>query len=296
MQHIGTVLMLYAILFIDFVASAQIKSNEQDKTEKMKEYILLIRLPLDYGSEHASAARPQWTALTDQWKAEGIFVTSFIFPGESYVVSGDSSIIKEQVISDGLTVISNLVIRASNFDEALSLAKKCPILKQGGTVEVREVQPRLEVKTFTEEETGNKTIIRHLYENILNDRRYELLDNIISPDYAGTGNVEEKGVNSFLYTVQAVITAFPDIKWNILDLMADGDKVILRWTWTATHAMPFRGIPASNKAVTDNAIVIYQLKEGKVINAWIQGDRLGVLVQMGLIPQDLIPGPPQKKE
>jgi hypothetical protein len=49
------------------------------------------------------------------------------------------------------------------------------------------------------------------------------LDSVISPDYAGIGNMEEKGARSFLHTVQAVINAFRDIQWIILDMMADGD-------------------------------------------------------------------------
>lgn len=279
-----------------YMAFAQVKSDQLIKTEKMQEYILLIRLPLNYGPEQASAVRAQWTSLTDQWKTEGIFVTSFVFPSESYVVSGNDNVANGEVISNGLRVISSLIIKASGFDEALLLAKKCPILKQGGTVEVREVQPRPEIKTFSPEELRNKKIIRRLYEDVLNHRKYELLDSIISPDYAGIGNIEEKGVKSFLHTVQAVINAFPDIKWNILDMMADGDKVILRWTWTAINTQPFRGIPASNKTVTDNAIVVYQLRDGLVVNAWIQSDRLGVLTQMGLIPQELIPVPPPLKD
>lgn len=288
--------LLFAMLFTSIVAFAQLKSNQPFKTEKMKEYILLIRLPLEYGSEQASAVRAKWKTLTDQWKEDGIFVTSFIFPGESHVVLGNGKVVNEEVVSNDLRVISTIIIRTENFEEALSLAKKCLILEQGGTVEVREVQPRSEIKIFTTEELRNREIIRNLYENILNNRKYDLLENIISPDYTGIGNVEEKGVKSFLFTVQAVINAFPDIKWNILDMMSDNDKVILRWTWTAANTQPFRGIPASNKIITDNAIVIYQLKDGKIINAWIQGDRLGVLMQMGLIPHDLIPTPQPKKD
>jgi len=153
----------------------------------------------------------------------------------------------------------------------------------------------MEAKTFTAEELGNKETIRNLYENILNNRKYELLDSVISPDYVGIGNLEEKGAKNFLHTVQAVIKAFPDIQWNILDLMADGDKVTLRWTWNGTNTRPFRGIPASNKSVTDNAIAIYQLYDRKIINAWLQSDRLGFLMQIGLIPQNLIPSPQPKK-
>jgi len=257
-------------------------------SKKMKEYMLLIHLPLSYGPDQASALREKWTALTDQWKANGIFVSSFVFPGESYIVAGTNSVTQKDIVSNGLKVVSTIIIRASDFKEAVQLAQNCPILEQEGIVEVREVQPRPETKTWTAEELNNKKIIQNLYEDILNNRKYDLLDSVISPDYIGIGNGDQKGVTSFLETVQAVINAFPDIQWHIIDLMAEGDKVVVRWTWTGTNTGNFRGIPASNNKVTDSAIVIYQLAAGKVINAWLQGDRLGVLMQIGVIPPDLI--------
>lgn len=83
------------------------------------------------------------------------------------------------------------------------------------------------------------------------------------------------------------------MKWTIEDLLADNDKVIVRWSWKGTNTQPFRGVPASNKPVNDNAIVIYQFNdEGKIIHAWMQGDRLGVLIQIGVIPANLVPQPP----
>lgn len=255
----------------------------------MKRYILLIRLPFSYGAEDAAAVRPQWNNLTDRWKADGTFVTSFVFPGEGYVVSSKGSVSDERAISGSLTVISSIVINALNFEAAVMLAKECPILEQGGTVEVREILPQPEFKTPTQQELKNKEIIGHLYEHILNNRRYALLDTVISPDYEGTGIGKESGAQGFSHTVQAVITAFPDIQWNILDMLADGDKVTVRWRWTATNTGAFRGIPATGKTITDNAIVIYQLQDGMVSHAWLQGDRLGVLTQMGLIPKDLVP-------
>lgn len=285
---------IIALLFSVSFAFAQEKSIHLTKTKKMKEYILLIRLPRHYGAEEATTVRAKWTALTDHWKEQGIFVTSFVFPSESYVVSSNDKVVNEEVVANGLRLISCLIIRASAFEDALQLAKKCPILEQGGTIEVREVQPRPDIKTPTAEELENKKTIRFLYENILNNKKFELLDRVISPEYTGIGNTNGKGVESFRSTVQAVMNAFPDIQWNILDMMADGDKVIVRWTWTAAHTQPFRSIPASGKTVTDNAIVVYQLQDGKVINAWMQGDRLGVLLQIGLIPPGLIPAPPDK--
>lgn len=252
----------------------------------MQEYILLVRLPITYGPEQAGAVRAQWTALTDQWKADGIFVTSFIAPAEGYVVSGATAE-KGQVVSNELRIVSNIILRAPNLEAALALAKKCPILEQGGTVEVRECQPRPVADTSGQEEITNKKIVKNLYEHILNNRKFELLNDIISPEYTGIGNSQEKGAKNFLNTVQFLIDGFPDIKWNIHDVLADGDKVILRWTWTATNTRPFRGIPATNRSVTDSAIAIYQLRDGKITNAWLQTDRFGIFTQMGLIPQEL---------
>lgn len=108
----------------------------------MKEFILLIRLPQDYGSEQALAVREQWNALTGQWKADGTFVTSFVFPSKSYVISENGKVTNEQVIANGRRIISCIVVKAPDIDAALSLGKKCPVLAQNGTVEVREVQPR----------------------------------------------------------------------------------------------------------------------------------------------------------
>ena len=279
-----TRLLLFAIILNGITAFAQINSNHLSNTlnsKKMKEYTLLIRLPLNYGPVQAQAVRAQWTALTDQWKTDGIFVTSFIAPTDGYVVTGkDKNVVKKSIVSNDTKVISNIIVKATDIEQATKLAQLCPILNQGGTVEVRETQPR--------PETTNKEIIRNLYENILNNRKTELLNDIIFPDYVGIGGV--KGVTGFSNAVSSVVAGFPDIKWTIEDILSEGDKVVVRWHWNGTNTAPFRGIPASNKKVTDNAIVIYQLKDGKVTNSWLQSDRLGVLTQIGLIPEGLIPG------
>lgn len=247
------------------------------KDKNMKEYILLVHLPVNYGSAQAAEVREKWNALTGRWKAGGIFVTSFIFPTESYVVTGhEGNVKKDAVISNDTKLASSIIVKAKDYEEALELAKKCPILEQGGNIEVRE--------TFASQESKNKELIRDLYENILNNRHMELLDGLISPDFTGPGGT--KGITAFSATVQSVIAGFPDIKWVIEDLVAEGDKVVVRWHWNGTNSASFRGLPISNKSVTDNAIAIYQLKDGKVINTWIQGDRLGVLVQIDAIPAD----------
>lgn len=89
------------------------------------------------------------------------------------------------------------------------------------------------------------------------------------------------------YNYQAIRSAFPDIKWTLEDLMAEGNQVIVRWSWKGTNTGSFRGLPASGKEVTDSAIPIYQFSGNKIIKAWIESDKLGFLQQIGLVSPDV---------
>lgn len=139
--------------------------------------------------------------------------------------------------------------------------------------------------TLVQPPQQNKKIIRNLYEQILNTGKLEQLNQVIAEEYVGVRG--EKGAAGFAETVAGIRAAFPDIKWTVEELLADGDKVTVRWSWKGTHTGPFRGFPASKKQVTDHAIAIYQLKEGRVTHAWIESDRLGFLQQIGVISPDL---------
>jgi len=106
----------------------------------MKQFSLLVRVPDTYTAEHAKAVNPQWNELLDQWKAAGVYIISFAFPGESYTVSGaDKNVKKEIVLSGNLKAVSNLVLQAEDMEQATELAKHCPILAYGGSVEIREI-------------------------------------------------------------------------------------------------------------------------------------------------------------
>lgn len=146
----------------------------------------------------------------------------------------------------------------------------------------RTVNSEKEKKTME----NNKEIVRRLYEDCLNKRNYRLMDEFIAKDYVGIRG--ESGPSGFTETTQPIITAFPDIQWKVEDLIGEGDKVVIKWSTQGTHTGTFRGIfPPSNKQIEDRAIVIYQFKEGKIIKAWMQVDRLGFLQQLGIIPEDL---------
>jgi hypothetical protein len=121
-------------------AAYSLRSSSQSKNDQMKQYSLLVRVPDTYTTEQARTAGPQWDKVLEQWKADGVYVLSFAFPGEGHTVTGkEKEVKKETVFSGNLRVVSNIVLQAKTMEVALELAKACPVLSYGGKVEVREI-------------------------------------------------------------------------------------------------------------------------------------------------------------
>ncbi len=139
---LATVLLCLSLFSIkaDAQTNATLPKSSLQKSDVMKVFSLLVRVPVTYTTEQAKKAGPLWDVALEHWKATSVYVTSFAFPGESYVVAGpDKSIREETVLSGNLRVVSNIVLRAATMEAALELAKDCPVLAYGGTVEVREI-------------------------------------------------------------------------------------------------------------------------------------------------------------
>ena len=79
-------------------------------------------------------------------------------------------------------------------------------------------------------------------------------------------------------------TAFPDYKHTIHDLIADGDKVVARWTFHGTHQGDFQGLPPTGKKVTLPGISVFRLENGKIMDDWTISDTYSMMQQLGVIP------------
>ena len=149
-------------------------------------------------------------------------------------------------------------------------------------------QPTME----TNQQAKNKTTVRRLYEEVLNTGNFSIADQFIDPDYTGVRG--EKGSGGFTETIKPVRAAFPDIKWTVEDLIAEDNKVVIRWSWVGTNGSSFNGFPVTNKEVTQTAIAIYEFKGDRIIKAWMQSDRLGFFQQIGVLKVEQT-NPPQRK-
>ena len=82
-----------------------------------------------------------------------------------------------------------------------------------------------------------------------------------------------------------IFSAFPDTHYENHDLIAEGDKIVSRGTWTGTHTGEFMGIPATGKKVEVQEMHIARMSGGKMAEHWENIDQLTMMQQLGVIPQ-----------
>ncbi len=89
---------------------------------------------------------------------------------------------------------------------------------------------------------------------------------------------------SLVHHIMLVEAGFPRYELIPEDIIAEGDKVVVRALLRATQNGEFQGIPPTGKQVTLPAIVIYQIDNGKIVHHWLSFDSLSVLQQLGVMP------------
>jgi predicted ester cyclase len=136
-------------------------------------------------------------------------------------------------------------------------------------------------------ENPNIEIIHSLYGDIMNNRKFELLNRVVSEDY--TNAQGGKGIESFKQGIMAVIKAFPDAKWTVTEIIAEGNKVFVKQRVQGTHTGVFQNISPTNRAISNDGMVIYSFENRKIVSHQIQTDRLGFLQQLGILPADFPP-------
>jgi steroid delta-isomerase-like uncharacterized protein len=133
----------------------------------------------------------------------------------------------------------------------------------------------------------NKAIVRGLYEEAWNKRRLELLDEIISPSHAlHDPNITGSAVGPEAYKrlVTRFITAFPDMRFTVEDIVAEKEKFAVAWTISGIHKGEYMGIPATNKKVSVDGITIHHFLNGKIMDSYTSWDTLGMMRQLGIVP------------
>ena len=124
----------------------------------------------------------------------------------------------------------------------------------------------------------NKALARRYQEEVWGKGNLALLDELLAPDYVdhslpATMDPRFAGAKR---AVKGAHDAFPDGQWTVEDLIAEGDKVVIRWKMDATHEHEFRGITPGGKPVTVRGITILRIAGGKIAERWVNWDSLAL--------------------
>ena len=132
---------------------------------------------------------------------------------------------------------------------------------------------------------ANKTLVRRHFDEIWNQRRLEVADELVDPAYLSHFPVpgQPPGIAGFTYAVEMLHASFPDLIITIDDLIAEGDKVVARLTARGTHQGLFRGIAPTGRAVSWTGMRIFRIANGKIVEHWANWDDLSLLQQLGRI-------------
>lgn len=133
----------------------------------------------------------------------------------------------------------------------------------------------------------NKAISRRIVDELFNEGRLEATDEIVTPDFIGHDSASPEpilGPEGLKRNVEGYRTAFPDVQLSIDDEIAEGDRVVTRWTARGTHQAELLGIPATGKQATVTGMTIDRIVEGRIVESWTNWDTLGLLQQLGALP------------
>jgi steroid delta-isomerase-like uncharacterized protein len=115
------------------------------------------------------------------------------------------------------------------------------------------------------------------------------LEQLVAPEYVGPQG--DKGPAGFRAVMAGLRAAFPDIRYTVDEMVAEGHSVAVRWHWTGTHRGPFRAYAPTGKAVSNSGSGIFRFQDDKVVSAGLETDRLGFLQQIGAVADNVGLGP-----
>ena len=132
---------------------------------------------------------------------------------------------------------------------------------------------------------ANKALVQQFVEEFWNSGNLARADELLAKDakiYVNDREVED--IASFKGFARSHREAFPDWYSTWEELVAEGDKVVERWTGRGTHRGEFHGLPATGRQVAVPGTVYYRIADGKIVEFRGQFDRMAMLEQLGMIP------------
>lgn len=135
----------------------------------------------------------------------------------------------------------------------------------------------------------NREVARQFFEQIWNQRDESAIDRFTIPDVRGNDGDFGTGREAFKEQWRGWFIGFPDLKFEVADIVVEGEKVVTRWVLTGTNTGPFLGHAPTGRAVRVDGMSLDRIVDGKVVEGFDAWDALGLRRQLGFIPPDDAP-------
>src|ERR687898_1599193 len=135
---------------------------------------------------------------------------------------------------------------------------------------------------------GNKALAHRFHMDVCQEGNLDAADEILSPDFVYHGSLgpgeDQRGPEPTKQVASGVITAFPDRRITHEDTLAEGEKVLIRWSLTGTQEGELMGIPPTGRQVTLTGFDLFRIEGGKIGEMWQGAAQPGLLRQLGGFP------------
>jgi steroid delta-isomerase-like uncharacterized protein len=129
----------------------------------------------------------------------------------------------------------------------------------------------------------NKQIAKRIFEELWTKGKLELVDELIDPSFQGhdpmLGTINRDALRE---SVKGYRGAFPDLKFEVNNVIAEGNFVVVRWTARGTNRGPLMGMQATGKNAVVTGLDYQEVRNGKIVSQHAEFDALGMLRQLGV--------------
>ena len=133
----------------------------------------------------------------------------------------------------------------------------------------------------------NKTLMRRFFEEVYTKKNLAAIEEFIAPnhiDHSAAAAGLPVGAEGSRQAIGMMLTGFPDLHVTVEDMIAEGDKAVVRMTMRGTQQGAFGSISPTGKQVAVSTIDIVRIEGGKIAEEWGIDDMLGMLQQLGVVP------------
>jgi steroid delta-isomerase-like uncharacterized protein len=197
--------------------------------------------------------------------------------GVLHTIMGDIPPSGKRFVIDGMSwlrIVDGKIVESLANEDTLGLLQQIDVLPSNS----------VPISTTPQE---NKAIVARYFNEVLNQGKLEVVDEIMSPNFAfriPTLPEPVRGPEGMKQFVTGLHNGFPDIHFTVEREAAEGDKVASRWKIVGIHKGEFLGVPPTGNRVEDQGVDIFRIADGKIAEIWVNENDLGLMQQLGVIP------------